>query len=138
MYHTQMENDLFLKYVNKAVEELPSEFKEKMDNVSIFVEDYPTELQISKLRVREGKMYLLGLYEGIPQTIRGGGYGIGGAMPDKITIFKYPILAIVKSEEELIDQIQSTVLHEIGHHFGMSEKQIRNAENQRKKNLQKS
>lgn len=130
---TTMENDLFLTYVNSAVEGLPKEFKGKLDNVEIFVEDYPSPQQIRTLKIREGRMYLLGLYEGIPQTRRGGNYGIGGAIPDRITIFKYPILSIVQNEEELIDQIQSTVLHEIGHHFGMSEKEIRNAEKERKR-----
>jgi predicted Zn-dependent protease with MMP-like domain len=132
MYYNFMEPDVFLNYVNEAVEGLPSEFKEKLDNVSIFVEDYPTPSQTKKLAIREGKMYLLGLYEGIPQTHRGS-YGVGGALPDKITIFKYPILSISQNEEELVDQIQSTVLHEIGHHFGMNEKEIRAAEEARRK-----
>lgn len=106
---------------------MPSEFREKMDNVSIFVEDFPSLEQIKKFKLREENKTLLGLYEGIPKTKRGN-YGIGGAVPDKITLFRYPILSFVRSERELVKQIKDILFHEIGHHFGMSEAEIKKAQ----------
>ena len=69
---------------------------------------------------------LLGLYQGIPQTKRRN-YGVGPTLPDKITIFKYPLLRISRSYEEAIANIKATVIHEIAHHFGMSEEDIHKA-----------
>lgn len=105
----------FEEYVDEAIKGLPKEFREKLDNVSVFVEDWP-----------RNNAPLLGLYEGIPKTRRGS-YGVGGAVPDKITLFKYPILSIAHSPEHLIKLIRDTLYHEIGHHFGMSEEDIRKA-----------
>lgn len=121
----------FGKYVDEAVEQLPEEFRERLDNVAIFVEDFPTREQIIKFRLREERRMLLGLYEGIPQTQRGIRYGIGGAVPDKITVFRYPILSLAQSREHLIELIRDTVYHEIGHHFGMSEEDIERAQSDR-------
>jgi len=97
------------------------EFTEKLENVSVVVEDYPNQHQLKK--VGTGGM-LLGLYEGVPKTKRGR-YGIGATLPDKITIFKIPILAISRSIEQLKENVRNTVIHEIAHHFGMSEARIR-------------
>ena len=113
-------------HIQKALEALPQEFREKLDNVGIFVEDYPSEEQIAKYDLRKEKMMLLGLYEGIPKTKRAN-YGVGATLPDKITLFKYPILSVASTQSELIKQIKATLYHEIGHHFGMSEEQIRKA-----------
>ncbi len=121
--------DEFTNYVNKALEELPAEFKEKLDNVNIFVEDYPTREQFVKLRMRPEHTLLLGLYEGIPQTKRGN-YG-QGVLPDKITLFKMPILSLAQNREHLVQLIKDTLFHEVGHHFGMSEKEIRDAQSKR-------
>lgn len=106
---------------------MPKEFRDKMDNVTIFVEPFPSEQQIRKFRLREEHKMLFGLYEGVPQTKRAN-YGIGGAIPDKITLFMIPILRVAKTKEELKKQIRSTLYHEIGHHFGMSEEDILKAQ----------
>lgn len=116
----------FHYYIDLALAEMPKEFRDKLDNVAIFVEDFPTREQVIKFRLREERIMLLGLYEGIPQTQRGR-YGIGGAVPDKITLFRQPILSVVKNQTELVKQIKDTLYHEIGHHFGMSEEEIRQA-----------
>lgn len=116
--------DEFMNYVNQALEEMPLEFREKLDNVNIFVEDLPTQEQLSRLET--GHRFLLGLYEGIPQTKRGR-YGFG-AVPDKITLFRRTILYLARSREHLVQLIKETLFHEIGHHFGMSEEQIRRAQ----------
>ena len=124
-----MDDAVFSKYVEEALGSLPARFRKKLDNVVVTIEDYPNRFQ--QMSARGG--LLLGLYEGIPQTKRGSAYGIGGTMPDKITIFKNSILAIVRTEEEVVTQIRSTVLHEIAHHFGMDEHAVRKAETARKK-----
>lgn len=116
----------FHYYIDAALAQMPQEFREKMNNVAIFVEDFPTPEQVVKFRLREEKIMLLGLYEGIPQTQRGR-YGIGGAVPDKITLFRGPILSVAKTREQLVKQIKDTLYHEIGHHFGMSEEEIEKA-----------
>lgn len=116
----------FDPYIQKALEEMPTEFREKLDNVNIFVEDFPTREQAIKFNLRAERKILLGLYEGIPQNKRGR-YGVGGALPDKITLFRVPILSIVRTQEELVKQIKDTLYHEIGHHFGMSEEDIERA-----------
>lgn len=119
----EIEDD-FTNYLNLALKEMPEEFRKKLDNVNIFVEDLPTPEQMQKLG--PGHNILLGLYEGIPQTKRVR-YGFG-AMPDKITLFRKSILYFARSKEHLIQLIKDTLFHEIGHHFGMSEEQIRRAQ----------
>lgn len=118
---------VFENLASEALEAMPKEFREKMDNVAIFVEPFPSEEQIRKFNLREEHKMLFGLYEGVPQTKRAN-YGIGGAIPDKITLFMIPILRVAKTKEELKKQIRSTLYHEIGHHFGMSEEDIRKAQ----------
>jgi predicted Zn-dependent protease with MMP-like domain len=106
--------DFFRHHVDSIVRDMPDEFRNKLDNVNFFIEkglDNPN---------------LLGLYEGVPHTRRKN-YGVGGAMPDKITIFIYPILSRSRSEDELVQKIKDTIYHEVGHHFGMSEAEIRRA-----------
>jgi predicted Zn-dependent protease with MMP-like domain len=116
-------NDIeFENIVEKAVQLLPNEFKEKLINVSIVIQDFPSTVQLNK--AERGKL-LLGLYEGIPQTRRGN-YGIGGVLPDKITIFKIPLLQISRNYLDLEQNVRNTVIHEIGHHFGLSEDDLSN------------
>jgi|SRR3989344_648275 len=122
-----MDDIEFNRLVEKAIEDLPKEFSEKLENVSIIIQDYPTRSQINNLMKRGEHGMLLGLYEGVPQTRRGN-YGIGGSLPDKISIFKIPLLMISKTLEEVEKNVKDTVIHEIGHHFGMSESEIRKAQ----------
>ncbi|MBN1169306.1 metallopeptidase family protein [Candidatus Woesebacteria bacterium] len=121
-----MENEDFESIVEAAIKNIPQEFREKMENVNILVEDWPAEYQLHILRKRGEKGMLLGLYEGIPRTKRGR-YGIGGQLPDKITVFRIPLLRVSENIKDLVRNIQNTVIHEIGHHFGMNEEQIRDA-----------
>lgn len=118
-----MDDKDFEYLVERALEDIPSEFKEKLENVSIVTADWPSRYQLAKVG---GKGFLLGLYEGVPQTRRGR-YGVGGTLPDKITIFKIPILRISRTLEDVIRQVRSTVIHEVGHHFGLSEAEVRKA-----------
>lgn len=116
-----MDEKRFRELVGEALDSLPLEFAKKLNNVSVVVEDTPTELQRKKLNLSPN-ILLFGLYEGVPQIKRG---YYSGALPDKITIFKNSIEMVSRTEEEVKAQIRSTVMHEIGHHFGLSEEELR-------------
>ena len=124
-----MEDKDFEELVSQALDYLPQEFLEKLENLNVTIADWPTPGQIGG---RGG--LLLGLYEGVPQTRRGR-YGIGGVLPDKITIFKIPILMISRSVEDIRENVRDTVIHEIAHHFGFSEEGIIKAKREKRKNL---
>jgi len=121
-----MDDSQFESAIVQAVKGLPQEFKDKLDNVAIVAADWPTRTQLEVLTKRGERGLLLGLYQGIPQTKRRN-YGVGPTLPDKITIFKYPLLRISQSYEDAITNIKKTVIHEIAHHFGMSEEDIHKA-----------
>jgi predicted Zn-dependent protease with MMP-like domain len=110
-----MDAEAFEELVNKAIEGLPSEFAERLDNVAIVVEDTPSQAQLRRSNVARGNT-LLGLYEGIPHTRRGNDYGM--VLPDKITIFRKPIEADCRSDDQIVVLVRKVVLHEIAHHFG--------------------
>ena len=113
-----MDKARFEELVEKALDGLPEEFAESLDNVAIFVEDYPSkEQRLSSPRDEDS--VLLGLYEGIPLTERGHDYGM--VLPDRITIFRKPIESVCRTDDEIVETVRSTVLHEIAHHFGISD-----------------
>jgi predicted Zn-dependent protease with MMP-like domain len=117
-----METDRFEQLVARAIEDLPEEFRERLENVDIVVADEPSRAQrrTSHLGPRDT---LLGLYEGVPLTERTHNYGL--VMPDKITIFQRPIEAICRSDAQIISQVKRVVRHEIAHHFGISDDRLR-------------
>jgi len=117
-----MEIRKFEQLVIKAVESLPEEFRERMDNVDVVVADEPTRRQLTKTERQRGET-LLGLYEGVPLTERTHGYGF--VVPDIITIFQRPIEEMCRSDTEIIAEVRKVVLHEIAHHFGISDNRLR-------------
>lgn len=121
----QMSVEEFQELVDQSIDQIPEEFKSKLDNVDIGVEIWPTFEDMRSIRAHPGTI-LFGLYKGIPKTKRGLYYS--NVLPDKITIFAGPILSMNNSREEAKEQIKRTVIHEIGHYFGMSEESIRKAE----------
>ena len=123
-----MDRERFETLVIKAIEELPEEFKNKLENIEIIVEDWPTQRQLSQLGLKRNTQ-LLGLYEGIPQTNRGEGYNF--VLPDKITIFQKPIEESCRSDGEIKTEIGKVVRHEIAHHFGISDSTLRSIEMQK-------
>jgi len=125
-----MDREEFETLVMRAVDNLPLEFRDKLENVDIIVEDWPTSRQLKKVKVSHPSR-LLGLYEGVPQTKRGGGYGM--VPPDKISIFQKPIEAHCHSDEEINVKITEVVCHEIAHHFGIDEKTLRRIEGERRR-----
>lgn len=114
----------FEQIVDTVLENLPLEFAVKLDNVAITVEKWPTPADLKSIKAHPGTL-LFGLYRGVPQTQRG---NYSAALPDKIVVFASPILIVSKDADDAKRRIRQTVLHEIGHHFGMSEQQIRKAE----------
>lgn len=108
---------------------IPKKFRDKLDNVVITVAEDPSAGQLNKLGYRQGAL-LFGLYEGVPQLRRGVHYNM--AIPDRITIFKNPIEKVSQTPEQIKQQVRNTVYHEIAHHFGMDEKEIRRVEGKRR------
>ena len=107
-----MDVDRFEELVADALDGIPGEIGRLIDNVAVFVEDIGPSSNI------------LGLYQGIPLTRREN-YGIGGGMPDRITIYRLPITARCATEDEVVEAVRITVVHEVGHHFGLSDKRLR-------------
>ena len=111
----------FGELVQEALAAVPEPFARFLEEVSVEVRDRPSPAQIRSLRIgRDG--LLLGLYQGRPLTERS--VDDSGRMPDVIHIFQESIEAVSHNEHGLIDQVRKTVLHEIGHHFGMSEQDL--------------
>ena len=125
-----MEREKFEALVARAIDKLPQEFKSKLENVDVVVEDWPTPMQLRQVKLSHPGQ-LLGLYQGVPQTRRGGGYGM--VLPDKISIFRKPIEAQCRLGEEIEAKIEEVVRHEIAHHFGIDEKTLRRIEGRKRK-----
>jgi predicted Zn-dependent protease with MMP-like domain len=111
----------FENLVARALDELPEEFAEALDNVAIVIEDQPTRAQLSDHHLGEDHT-LLGLYEGVPLTERSHQYGF--VLPDKITVFQKPIEDVCDTEDEVVEVVRDVVLHEIAHHFGISDERL--------------
>lgn len=101
----------FEELVAEALDSIPPELGRLMDNVAVFVKEGSTSSG------------LLGRYDGIPLTQRDRGYE-GMVMPDRISIFRRPILAMCRTEEEVVEQVRITVIHEVGHHFGIDDDRL--------------
>jgi predicted Zn-dependent protease with MMP-like domain len=117
-----MDTEKFEQLVSEAIQHLPEEFRERLDNIDVVVADEPNRHQLSKIERRRGET-LLGLYEGVPLTERTAGYGF--VVPDMITIFQRPIESICRNDREIVAEIQKVVRHEIAHHFGISDNRLR-------------
>lgn len=114
-------DDEFDQLISRAMDELPQEYIKGLDNVAIVYADDPDEHQSQKTNLHANSL-LFGLYEGIPLTKRGAGYSF--VLPDKITLFKNPILAVSRTPEELFEQITRTLWHEIAHYYGLDHDRI--------------
>jgi len=121
-----MQREIFEELVADAVSGLPAEFRELLDNVEIFVQDWPSREQLKNVGLRD-RYELLGLYEGTPITNRDQSYNL--VLPDRITIFQKPLEAQCRSAGEIKREIVRTVKHEIAHYFGMDEERLHVIEN---------
>ena len=115
-----LSEDEFREVVTEAIEGLPEEFKAKLDNVEVVVEDYPPRDVLKKFR--RGRL-ILGLYQGVPKKFRSHRYGL--VMPDKISLHKGNIEMVCSSRVQVYKRIRKTLLHEIGHHFSLSDGDLR-------------
>lgn len=122
-----MTHEEFEKLVGEGIDAIDEKFLAKLKNVEIVIEDDPSFEQLAKLKLRGALLF--GLYEGIPQTQR---QSYGQVLPDKITIFKNSIEKMFFRPEDIKKAVKDTVWHEIAHHFGMDENQVRKAEQKRK------
>lgn len=123
-----MTREEFEQLVNQGLAAIPQKFLDLLDNVAIVIEDQPTVQQGRKLKLRRG-WTLFGLYEGVPQLRRGVNYT--AVLPDKITIFQKPIEQAAGTPADVAEIVRNTVWHELAHHFGMDEREVRNAERKR-------
>lgn len=115
----------FEELVADGIDAIPEKFATKLDNVAITWQEAPDFWQRTKMRLQPWQS-LFGLYEGIPKTRRGSNYSL--VLPDKITLFKHPMESVVSDETELAKLVSHTVWHEVGHHFGLSDAQIKRLE----------
>lgn len=116
----------FEKLVVEGIDAIPEKFLKELKNVAIVTAEYPSRDQLHKGHVRRGWL-LFGLYEGVPRTARNNNYS--GVLPDKISIFKQPLLEVAQTESHLRELVKNTVWHEIAHHFGLDHDRIHELEN---------
>jgi predicted Zn-dependent protease with MMP-like domain len=107
----EVDPEAFEAMVNEALDGLPAELGELMSNVAVTVEH------------GAGPAGLLGLYRGVPLTRRTTTYA--GVLPDRITIYQRAICAICSTDQEVVEQVRRTVIHEVGHHFGIGDARLR-------------
>lgn len=131
-----MDEATFRALCVKAWDKMPEKWQKRMDNVALLVEDEPSE-EVRREEGLVGGETLLGLYHGLPRTARGEHYGVGGTLPDTITLFRLPIL---NEAQELTDDhtsqfrtnvqkvIEDTLWHEVGHYMGLDERPINERE----------
>lgn len=114
----------FEALVERAVEGLPDEFKSMLDNVAVMVEEEPTDEDLEEVGIDPAdpeRDELFGLYHGIPLPERGSSYS---ALPDRVLIYRGPILRCCETRREAIREIRDTVLHELGHYYGLEEDEL--------------
>lgn len=127
-----MTDEAFMKLVEQGIAALRPDVQQRMQNVAIVIADAPDERQRAENNLSPHDS-LFGLYEGVPQTERG--LLEGPLLPDKITIFKLPILAAYSSPDDVATCVANTVWHEVAHHFGMDEAEVGEEEVRRGKLL---
>ncbi len=120
-----MTREEFRTLVDQALLLVPEEFRDAMHNIAIVVEDEPSARQLAEVEI-EPPGTLLGLYEGTPLTERG--WARENILPDKITLFQGPIEESATDREDVVIAITETLIHEIGHYFGLSEEEIEEIE----------
>ena len=124
-----MEQDQFEQLVRQALRGLPEEIAQYMNNVDVEAEDEPSGAQLASLGVPDGST-LLGLYQGVPLTQRTSGYNL--VPPDRIIIFQGPLERSSSDESDLIARVRATVVHEVAHHFGISDERLHEIESEQR------
>lgn len=121
----EVDRETFVAMVGRALDELPVEFRERIANVDVAIEDFARPDDYARTRSPAGST-LLGVYRGIPLTRRGAHYNM--ALPDTIVIFQRPIERIARDEADLERRVGRVVRHEIAHYFGISDDRLHELE----------
>ena len=112
----------FRELVSEALDGLPDEWADRLDNVAVVVEDEGSAEDLAAVGIDPATgRELLGLYQGVPLDARGVFYS---ALPDRIVIYRGPILRVARSRQDILRIVRETVLHELGHHFGLDEEDL--------------
>jgi predicted Zn-dependent protease with MMP-like domain len=122
-----MTREAFRKLVDEALETIPENFRDALTNIAIVVEDEPSSGILEEVGI-EPPDTLLGLYQGTPLTERQ--WAHGNALPDKVTLFQHPIEDASEDDDDVVVAIGETLIHELGHYFGLSEDEIETIEEQ--------
>ena len=118
----QVSRQRFEALVSDALDAIPDELAALIDNCAVVVEDWPTPEQLRDSETPPGEQ-LFGLYEGIDLVSRSG-FDYAGVLPDRILVFMGPHLDACETEEELAEEILTTVVHEVAHHFGINDERL--------------
>ena len=118
-----MDRRAFEQLVVEALDSLPADIRRMLDNVEVTVANWPSPATLNSVGLRPGQT-LFGLYQGVPQTKRTSSH-YGLVLPDKITIYQRPIERICHTPDAIRAQVRRTVLHELAHHFGLSDERLR-------------
>jgi predicted Zn-dependent protease with MMP-like domain len=121
----EMTRERFTRLVEEALREIPRRFRDAMKNVAVVVEDEPSPDLLVEMEM-EPDDTLFGLYHGTPLTERDSFYG--NALPDRISIYQFPIEDECEDDEDIRQCVAETVIHEFGHYFGLSEEEIEEIE----------
>jgi len=117
-----IEPEAFDALVRQAIDGVPSEYRRLLNNVAIVVEETPSQDVLDELGL-ESEDELLGLYSGISLE-QDSFFSAGGQLPARISIYRRPILRLCRSAEEVFQEVRDTVVHEIGHHFGLDDEEM--------------
>jgi predicted Zn-dependent protease with MMP-like domain len=120
-----MTRDRFRQLVSEALDTIPGRFRRHLRNIAVVVEDEPSSALLAEMEI-DPPDTLFGLYQGIPLTDRRWDYG--NVLPDRIVIFQGPIEGVSETEDDVVTEIGETLIHEVGHYFGLSEEEIEDIE----------
>ncbi|HTZ18375.1 MAG TPA: metallopeptidase family protein [Dissulfurispiraceae bacterium] len=118
----RISRERFDSLVEEALQRIPSKYRRRFKNVRILVEDFPSAEDAGRAGV--ARHNLLGLFSGAPYPAHGGFFDIPAPLPDSIILYQKNIETICNSEDQIIEEIRLTLVHEVGHYFGMSEEQL--------------
>lgn len=120
-----MTRDRFRQLVSEALDTIPSRFRRHLKNIAVVVEDDPSPALLAEMEI-EPPDTLFGLYQGTPLPDRRWDYG--NVLPDRIVIFQGPIEDVSETEDDVVTEIGETLIHEVGHYFGLTEEEIEDIE----------
>lgn len=120
-----MTPDRFRQLVSEALDTIPQRFRQHLQNIAIVVESRPSRALLAEMEI-DPPDTLFGLYQGTPLTERS--WGHGNTLPDRITLFQEPIEDVSETHDDVVTEIGETLIHEVGHYFGLSEEEIEDIE----------